>query len=248
MFDAAREGHCEGIRVRDPRSGLPTLVRSITRPEAIDPRRPFRQVRLRRVFQVGDAAFVPLLGHPAFVADMAVAATLVKRGEDPLDLGRAAPRRGQPGTLSTVGIDIGHGIGRADLRQPGPPGLEPPDHVERRVRRLRIIRTIDRAAGRVTSSTAAVIRRRSDGLNPAVQRLAHLRSERPPPVPAGNFLLPEICGILRLASRLDALPERIRVGCAAQSRVALGPVSPLRFVRTGPKLVHTASIPPRRGG
>jgi hypothetical protein len=115
MLGASRKRDGKGIRVSQASYGVPTTVMPVSPRDAVDPGHTFRQVSLGGVFEVGHPSFVHLLGDPAFVADVAVAATLVQCREDPLDLGRAAAHGRKPRTLATVSVDVGHRISRADF-------------------------------------------------------------------------------------------------------------------------------------
>ena len=129
MFDACGKSRGEGVGVRDAGSGLPAAVKVLTRPEAVDPGCAFGWVELGGVFQESDPAPVHLLGDPALVTDMGVAAALVERGEQPLHLRRAVPGRRQPWPLIPAGVQIGHRVARDGQARAA--RLEPPDRLER---------------------------------------------------------------------------------------------------------------------
>jgi hypothetical protein len=80
---------------------------------------------LGRILQPAQPSLVHLLGDPALVADMRVTATLVERSENPLHLMRATARRGQPGALAVMGVEVSCGVLCAYLRQAGAPPLKP---------------------------------------------------------------------------------------------------------------------------
>ncbi len=87
MLDAPSKSDGKSVRVSDPCSNFPAYVRLAGILEAIDAGGTLGRVELGGVFLVSRAALVHVLGDPAFVADVAVAASLVKGGEDALDLG-----------------------------------------------------------------------------------------------------------------------------------------------------------------
>jgi hypothetical protein len=62
---------------------------------------------------------------------------LVKGGEDPLHLGRAATRRRKPRGVDVMRIEVGGGISRADLRQSGAPGFKPSEQLKRSIQPVR---------------------------------------------------------------------------------------------------------------
>ena len=76
------------------------------------------------VLQVPDPALVHLLGDPAFVPDVRVAAALVERCEYALYFGRAVACDRQPGALRVMLVEVCRGVCDADVRQAGPARLE----------------------------------------------------------------------------------------------------------------------------
>jgi hypothetical protein len=129
MFNPCGESRGEGVGIRDASGGLAASVKVLTPLEAVDPGGAFGWVELGGVFEVGGPAPVHLLGDPAFVADVGVAATLVERGEEALHLGPAVPGRREPWPLAAAGIRVGHRVTR--VGQAGPAGLEAADRFER---------------------------------------------------------------------------------------------------------------------
>jgi hypothetical protein len=136
LLDAAGESYGECIGIADSRRGTPAAMRSLGCTQAVNPQRPFHRIELDGIFQVGHPPSVHLLIDPAFVADVAMAAALVERREDPLHFRRAVTGGHQPGTFGLMSVEISHRVRRAGLRKPGVPRLEPPhrrDHGWRRV-------------------------------------------------------------------------------------------------------------------
>jgi hypothetical protein len=129
MFNPCGESRGEGIGIHDASSGLPAPVKVLTLLETVDPRCAFGRVELGGVFEVGDPAPVHLLGDPALVTDVGVAAALVKRGEEPLHLCPAVPGGRQPWPLAPAAIQVGNGI--TGVGQVGADRLEPPDRFQR---------------------------------------------------------------------------------------------------------------------
>jgi hypothetical protein len=86
MLNATGESHGEGVRVYDPAGHLPALVRLLTGFEAVNSGWPLRRIKLGRIFEERYPPLVHLLGDPAFVPDMAMAAALIKRRENSLHL------------------------------------------------------------------------------------------------------------------------------------------------------------------
>jgi hypothetical protein len=127
VLDSASERDGESMGIGDSRRSLPALVREIAGLEAIKTSGTLGLIALGGVFQVGDAALVHLLGDPAFVADVAVAASLVEGGEDALDLWWATAGGGQPGAFGLVSLDVGRCVAGADLREPGAGRFEAPN-------------------------------------------------------------------------------------------------------------------------
>ena len=76
------------------------------------------------VLQVPDPALIHLLGDPAFVPDVRVAAALVERCEYALYFGRAVACDRQPGALRVMLVEVCRGVFDADVRQAGPARLE----------------------------------------------------------------------------------------------------------------------------
>jgi hypothetical protein len=204
MLDGASDTSREDLRVRYPRGGASAPVHLVTGHNAVDARRPFRQVKLGGIFQVGHPPVVHLLGDPALVADMGMTAALVQRGEDPLYLGRAAARGGKPGTVGTMGVEVCRGLTGADLRETSPPGFKPPQGLGRRIRPIRVGRAVDRGSVRT-----------------GVVRLA-VGGPEGSPRPAGDRPLLQVGGVLGAAARLDALPERPLPGPSLRN-AAVGP-------------------------
>ena len=87
MLDAPDEGDGKRVGIADACCGLTATVGLVPLLEAIDAGGALGRVELGGVFLVGRAALVHVLGDPALVADVAVAASLVEGGEDALDLG-----------------------------------------------------------------------------------------------------------------------------------------------------------------
>jgi hypothetical protein len=87
VLNAPDEGNGKRVAIADACCGLAATVGLIPLLEAIDAGGALGRAELGGVFLVGGAAFVHVLGDPAFVADVAVAASLVEGGEDALDLG-----------------------------------------------------------------------------------------------------------------------------------------------------------------
>ena len=134
MLSTPGDGHREGVRVGDPGGDAAAPVLLAAGQQAIGPGGPFRRVELGRILQVSHSSPAHLLGDPAFVADVGVAAALVEGGEQALHLGRAVPRRCQPRPFGLTCVKVGRRVRGADLRQPGPPRLEPPHDLQARTK------------------------------------------------------------------------------------------------------------------
>jgi hypothetical protein len=87
MLNAPDEGNGKCVGIANACCGLAATVGLIPPLEAVNASGALGRVELGGVLLVGRAAFVHVLGDPAFVADVAVAASLVEGGEDALDLG-----------------------------------------------------------------------------------------------------------------------------------------------------------------
>jgi hypothetical protein len=61
-------------------------VQLLTGSQAVNSGGPFRGIQLGRVLEERYAPLVHLLSDPALMPDMAMAAALIERREDPLDL------------------------------------------------------------------------------------------------------------------------------------------------------------------
>ena len=118
------EGRGEGLRVRDPGNDTAAPMRLVADLDTVDTSQSFSGVELSGVLQVPDPARVHLLGHPAFVPDVRMAAALVERCEYALHFGRAVACDGQPGALRVVLVEVSRGACDADLRQAGTARLE----------------------------------------------------------------------------------------------------------------------------
>jgi hypothetical protein len=77
MLYATGESHRESLRVCYPAGHLSAPVQLLTGPEAVNSCCPFRGIELGRVLEERYPSPVHLLGHPAFMPDMAVAAALI---------------------------------------------------------------------------------------------------------------------------------------------------------------------------
>jgi hypothetical protein len=86
MLNATGESHGEGVRVCYPAGHLAALVHLLTGPQAVNSGGPFRGIQLGRVLKERYPPLVHLLGDPAFMPDMAMAAALIQRREDSLYL------------------------------------------------------------------------------------------------------------------------------------------------------------------
>ena len=138
MFDAAGERGREGIRVVIRVEVLPAPMRQIVPAEAVDAQVSLGSVQFSGVLQVGNAPHAGLFGHPAFVADVAVAAADVRRHEDPARFRRCRVACRQPGPLGPVLRNvIGRGL-KADLRQRSPFWVKSPQFRARRLERARL--------------------------------------------------------------------------------------------------------------
>jgi hypothetical protein len=126
MLDAASESYGECIGIADSQRGTSAAMQSAWCTQAVNPQGPFHRIELDGIFQIGHPASVHLLVDLAFVADVAMAAALVERREDPLHFRRAVTGGHQPGTFRLMSVEISHRIRRAALRKPGMPRLEPP--------------------------------------------------------------------------------------------------------------------------
>lgn len=71
----------EGVGAGDPGGGTSAPVRPVTWREAIDPGLASGQIELGWIFQVTQPPLIHLLGDPAFMPDVRMAAALVERGE-----------------------------------------------------------------------------------------------------------------------------------------------------------------------
>lgn len=194
----------------------------------------FGWIELGGVLQVRDPSFVHLLGDPAFVPDVSVTAALVQGGEDALDLRRARPRGGQPGTLAVVGLEVGHRVLRADVRQPGARWLEAANGVERVGWPVRVPRT--GWPVRVPWTRRARVRRSVAGGDGSVEP-GHERAL----VPAGDGSLLQVGGALGSAARLHPGRDGVRVAVGGRAGPA-GPATVIGLVRAVPELVHDTSI------
>jgi len=125
MLGALGQGHSEGVGAGDPRDDASASVRLVAWRETVDAGRALGRVELGGVVQVTDTALVHLLGDPAFVPDVRMAAALVERGEHALHFGRAVAGDRQPGPLSLVLVEVFRGVSHSDLRQASAPRLEP---------------------------------------------------------------------------------------------------------------------------
>jgi hypothetical protein len=76
-------------------------------------------VELSRVFQTLQPPLHHLLGAPTIVTDMGMAATLVERHENTLDISRAAAYDVKPGALCAMGLDVSCGFSSIDFSQSG---------------------------------------------------------------------------------------------------------------------------------
>ncbi len=133
MFNATGKSHGEGVRVCYPAGHLPTLVRLLAGLETVNSGCPFREIKLGRVLKERDPPLVHFLGDPAFMPDMAMAAALIKRGEDPLDLRRAVAHHGEPRAVLLVRVEIGRSIASTDVGQSCSTRVESPDRLKQRI-------------------------------------------------------------------------------------------------------------------
>jgi hypothetical protein len=119
MLNPTDKGRNEGIRIGDTGCCFAASMALIILPETVYAQGSLFLVKLRGIFAVGDTASVRLLGYPAFVADVGVAAGGVKRGDDaPCFRARAIGHR-QPRAGGSMLLDVFGRRFNGHVRQPG---------------------------------------------------------------------------------------------------------------------------------
>ncbi len=76
-------------------------------------------VELGWIFQALQPSLVHLLGYPALVADVGMAASLIQHRENTLYFRRAVAYDVEPWTFHAMRIDVSHGVFDADFLQSG---------------------------------------------------------------------------------------------------------------------------------
>jgi hypothetical protein len=124
VLNPADKGSGEGIRLGDAGYCVAASMPIIVLPEAVYAQGSLFRVKLGGILSVGNASSVRLFGHPAFVADVGVAAGGVHRRDDPPRFRTRAIGHGEPRARGSVLINVFGRRLNAHIRKPGPLEVE----------------------------------------------------------------------------------------------------------------------------